>query len=162
MLYLGSYGLEVSFDNLAKYDNWHFVTLEPPPIENRNYTLLDRESWRYEDVVASSDAVIGKLGYGLLSTCMAARIPLLYPGRVDFVEHIALDQAAQEWGGGISVSDEAFYELELKAGLEKATQKQPKIVASDGAQAAARIIETLATVSRGASSISPSPSSICK
>lgn len=151
VLYLGSYGLEVSFDNLAQYDDWHFVTFEPPPLEHPNYTLLERKSWRYEDVVASSDAVIGKLGYGLLSTCMAAGIPLLYPGRTHFVEHTALDEAAQTWGGGISISDENFYGLNLGTGLEKATQEKPKIAPANGAQAAARIIETLATGSWKAS-----------
>jgi L-arabinokinase len=145
VLYLGSYGLEVSFDNLAQYDNWHFVTFEPPPLENPHYTLLERESWRYEDVVASSDAVIGKLGYGLLSTCMAAGVPLLYPGRTNFVEHTALNEAAQAWGGGISIADEDFYRLNLRAGLEKAIQEKPKTVPSDGAQATAGIIATLAT-----------------
>jgi hypothetical protein len=35
----------------------------------------------------------------------------------------------------------------VETGLEKATQEKPKIVPSGGAQAAARIIETLATES---------------
>jgi L-arabinokinase len=144
MLYLGSYGLDVSLDNLAQYKDWHFAIFEPLPLQHPNYTLLERESWRYEDVVASSDAVIGKLGYGLLSTCMAAGVPVLYPGRTNFVEHTALDEAAQAWGGGISMADEDFYGLNLEAGLEKATQAKPTTVPSGGAQAAAGIIATLA------------------
>ena len=157
MLYLGSYGLEVSFDNLAQYDDWHFITFEPQPFQPPNYTLLERELWRYEDVVASSDAVIGKLGYGLLSTCMAAGVPLLYPGRTNFVEHTALDEAAQAWGGGISISDGDFYALKLGAGLETATQEKPKTVSSDGAQADAQIIETLAIASCASPQVSPNP-----
>ncbi|MBW2646710.1 MAG: hypothetical protein JRE23_11110 [Deltaproteobacteria bacterium] len=143
ILYLGSYGLEVSVDSLAQYRDWHFVTFEPPAFEYPNYTVLDRESWRYEDVMASSDAVIAKLGYGLLSTCMAAGVPVLYPGRKDFVEHAALDRAAKEWGGGISVPDEEFYALNLGAGLAKAIKEKPKTIPSDGAETAARIIKTL-------------------
>jgi hypothetical protein len=149
ILYLGSYGLEVSVDSLAQYRDWHFVTFEPQAFEYPNYTVLDRKSWRYEDVIASSDAVIAKLGYGLLSTCMAAGVPVLYPGRKDFVEHAALDRATKEWGGGISVSDDEFYALNLKAGLTKALKEKPKTIPSDGAETAARIIETLTAESNG-------------
>lgn len=141
MVYLGSYGLNVSLNRLAHYEDWHFVTLEPVEIECPNLTLLDRDSWRYEDVIASSDAVIGKLGYGLLSTCMATGVPVLYPGRNDFVEHAALDGAARKWRGGIPVPDEEFYALNLRTGLKKAVRKKPESVPSGGAQAAARIIQ---------------------
>ncbi|MFH1674228.1 MAG: hypothetical protein ABIF87_12485 [Pseudomonadota bacterium] len=143
ILYLGSYGLEVSVDSLAQYRDWHFVTFEPPAFEYPNYTVLDREAWSYEDVIASSDAVIAKLGYGILSTCMAAGIPVLYPGRKNFVEHAALDRAAKEWGGGISIPNEEFYALNLGEGLAEAIKEKPKTMPSNGAETASRIIETL-------------------
>jgi hypothetical protein len=60
-----------------------------------------------------------------------------------FVEHAALDRAAKEWGGGISVPDEEFYGLNLKEGLAKASREKSKSVPADGAKAAARIIESL-------------------
>jgi L-arabinokinase len=40
----------------------------------------------FQDLVAASDLVIGKLGYGTLAACVASKARLLYPRRVGFRE----------------------------------------------------------------------------
>lgn len=41
---------------------------------------------RFVDLLRASDVAIAKLGYGIVSECIAARTPLLYPPRFDFSE----------------------------------------------------------------------------
>ena len=50
------------------------------PVRLRSGTL------GYQDLVKASDVVIGKLGYGTLSACVAAKTKLLYPPRTGFRE----------------------------------------------------------------------------
>jgi L-arabinokinase len=50
--------------------------------------VLNQEwSSRFVDVVSASDVVVSKLGYGIASECAAAGVPLLYPPRLNYVEH---------------------------------------------------------------------------
>jgi len=49
--------------------------------------------WRssqFPDILAISDLVISKLGYGIVSECIAAQKPLIYIPRVDFAEYEVL------------------------------------------------------------------------
>jgi L-arabinokinase len=41
---------------------------------------------RFADVLAACDAVLGKLGYGLVADCVASGVGLLYPPRETFRE----------------------------------------------------------------------------
>ncbi|MFH1076298.1 MAG: hypothetical protein V1753_05570 [Pseudomonadota bacterium] len=143
MLYFGSQGLSLSIEPLSQYQDWYFVTLEPLQGACDNCKLLDRNSWRYEDIIASSDAVVGKLGYGLLSSCMAAGMPIIYPPRSDFVEHEMLDNAARKWGGGIPLSSSEFFDLNIRQPLEQALTLKPKPIAHDGANVVAQFLMAL-------------------
>ncbi|MEQ1910304.1 MAG: hypothetical protein ABMA15_15870 [Vicinamibacterales bacterium] len=47
---------------------------------------LRRAELSYTDLLASADVVVSKLGYGIVSECIASRVPLLYTFRGRFVE----------------------------------------------------------------------------
>lgn len=42
---------------------------------------------RFLDVLAASDAIVSKLGYGIVADCLAAHTPLIFPPRLDWAEH---------------------------------------------------------------------------
>ncbi len=56
-----------------------------PPAANILPVLL-RPEIDFADLVAISDVVVSKLGYGILADCIAARTPLLWPARAGFRE----------------------------------------------------------------------------
>lgn len=71
------HGLDVPFERIA--DEQRLTVLSPaaslpPPLE-------------YPDLVAASDVVISKPGYGIVSECVASGTPLLYTSRGHFVEY---------------------------------------------------------------------------
>ena len=73
----GAYGADIPVDELSR---------------SRRFTLLAprREpptGLRYEDLVAASDVVISKPGYGIVSECVANGAALLYTSRGRFAEY---------------------------------------------------------------------------
>ena len=49
--------------------------------------LDERWQSRFLDVLAASDAIVSKLGYGIAADCLAAHKPLIFPPRLDWAEH---------------------------------------------------------------------------
>lgn len=63
---------------------------ESPP---SNLRLYRNGEVYHPDLVHACDVVLGKLGYGLVSECLAARRPLVYVPRTGFAEHdVFLDE----------------------------------------------------------------------
>jgi hypothetical protein len=85
LVYVGSFGLEgVDWHRLARYPDWEFMGLYPLEGAPANYRYLKKDlSFRYSDLNASCDLVIGKLGYGLVAECLAsARPSFSWAGRI--------------------------------------------------------------------------------
>jgi L-arabinokinase len=61
-----------------------------PALRHLTWDELDARELRYEDLVAASDVVISKPGYGIVSECIANETPLLYTSRGHFIEHDVL------------------------------------------------------------------------
>ena len=57
----------------------------------------DQES---QDFLAASDVVIGKVGYGTVSECIAYEKPLIYTTRKNYIEDIVLAKGIDEFGRG--------------------------------------------------------------
>ena len=96
----------------------------------------------YEDLIASADAMITKIGYGVTSQGLVNGTPLIYLPRQDFAEFPVLEQAIREWGHGYRLSREDYRALNWGRALEEiAKRKRPEPVASDGARICAREIE---------------------
>ncbi len=147
--YIGRYGQHnLGWDRLAKLKakGVHFVGFHPPPagvgpIENLH--VIPADSWTGADLSASADAIVAKAGYGTASEAMVAGTPLIYPPRVGFAEHRALDRALRSWGGGLPASARAFAEFRLEPLLDRAFALKPGTppFPADGA---ARVAERLA------------------
>jgi L-arabinokinase len=103
------------------------------------------DGFRYEDLVAQADAVITKPGYGIVSDCLANRVPVLYTSRGEFAEYACLVAGLQRFGVSRFIEN-----ADLLAGAWREALAgllgQPRIwedLPADGAHVAAEILEGL-------------------
>jgi L-arabinokinase len=73
----------------------------------------------YEDLVAASDAVVTKLGYGIVSEAIANKTPLLYADVSAFREQPVFKRQISDWIPALPVSKESIFE----GGWEKTAEK---------------------------------------
>ena len=125
LLYLGGWGLDIHWPALEQWTDWVFLLDRPLPNLVANVRAFDARRWRYADVAASVDAVISKAGYGTLTECIANSVPLIYLPRYGFREHEALVVGMNRWGGGVEISEAAFFAGEWGTALRVALAVQP-------------------------------------
>ncbi len=120
LIYVGSFGLEgVDWQRLADYPDWEFMGLYPLAGAPANYRFLKKDlSFRYADLNASCDLVIGKLGYGLVAECLASAKPVLFLGRRDFSEFELLKGLVEGRGMGREIPLERFKKADFGAELQ--------------------------------------------
>lgn len=125
--YVGRYGqADLGWRRLGRMDGVHFVGFPPHPSPDvPNLHVVDPTRWTGADLAASADAMLVKAGYGTACEAMAAGTPMIYPPRVGFAEHRALDRALKQWGGGLPASSRAFAELRVEALLRRAFELRP-------------------------------------
>ncbi len=80
LLSFGAYGVDLPIEAVSRSNRLTVLSAvrEPPP------------GFRYPDLVAASDVVISKPGYGIISECIANRAALLYTSRGHFAEYDVL------------------------------------------------------------------------
>jgi hypothetical protein len=142
LVYLGNWGFPIPFERLEVFSDWQFLSLSPPPVPVRNWSVVGRDWMRHSDLVASVDLVITKPGYGIVGECLHAGTPLLYCSRPNFAEYAALDSVLRQWPGGRFLEEKAFLEVAWKAILEgiPAPGTVPGLSAPGGENAAATIL----------------------
>jgi hypothetical protein len=145
LIYVGELGMEnIRWGDLAKFRGWDFVGIYPLPGASANYHLMDKKSFPYEDLVASAEVMVTKIGYGVVSQGLVNGTPLIYLPREDFAEFPVLEKAVQEWEHGYRLSKEDYYALKWERALEKVSKRgRPKPVPSEGGRICAREIENL-------------------
>ena len=71
----------------------HFVGYYAAPAGNpANLHVVPSPDWPGGDLIASSDAVVAKAGYGTVCEAMASGTPMIYPPRTGFAEFRSLDR----------------------------------------------------------------------
>lgn len=97
---------------------------------------------RFVDVLAACDAVVSKLGYGLVSECCTARTAILYPPRYDFAEYPLLVEGLAGRVPSRGLSEAEWLAGDLAGPLE-ALLAQPQVFAEerrDGPELGARAL----------------------
>jgi hypothetical protein len=119
LIYIGSFGLDgVAWNKLAQFKNCEFLGLYPLKEASANYHHIQKDlSYRYADLTASVDLVIGKLGYGLVAECLSLAKPILFLGRNGFSEYTMLRQLLLNRRMGLEISLERFRALEIAEAL---------------------------------------------
>jgi hypothetical protein len=145
LIYTGIFGMDsVGWDRLERFGNWEFLGLYPLPGSPDNYHITAKKEFPYQDIIASVDCVISKLGYGVYAECVLNGTALIYLPRESFAEYPVLEKGIVSWGGGYKLSQDEYYGLKWDDSLDAVTLRtslQP--VHSDGAMECAREIENM-------------------
>ncbi len=97
--------------------------------------------WRYEDLVAASDVVLTKPGYGIIAECAANGTAILYTSRGHFVEYEVLVQEMPSYVRSQFIPQEAFFAGDWRPYLDELlAQDRPEPPDVSGAEAAADLI----------------------
>lgn len=107
--------------------------------------IFDRKKVSHPDLVMAADLVIGKLGYGLCSEIIAARRPILYTSRDDFVEYRVLHKEIRKYVACKEAPANEFFHQRLDASVEALMNRDASEGRLDinGAEVAARYINEM-------------------
>ncbi|MCC6175994.1 MAG: hypothetical protein IT305_11875 [Chloroflexi bacterium] len=111
-----------------------------------NVFVLPPLGEEYVDVLAASDAVITKPGFGIVADCLANRVPVLYVSREGFREEPLLVRALETEGRAVPLARAALDCLDLGPALARLAEcEQPWTTRPlDGApQIARRILDSV-------------------
>jgi L-arabinokinase len=89
-------------------------------------------SFRYADLTASADLVLGKLGYGLVAECLSLGKPILFLGRNGFSEFAMLKDVLEKRGMGREIPLQRFLAMDLAAELEALTSRTCEALPATG------------------------------
>ncbi len=162
LLSFGGYGLpNLSFADIDCLDDWTIVTTDHVPdavlqTDRRRIVRVDERAFeegycRYIDLVAASDVVVTKPGYGIIADAIAAGTAMLYTSRGAFREYDVLVAALPRYlrSGFISREDLRSGRwrsaLETVVGLPAPPERPP----TDGAARASAAVLDLARGSTG-------------
>lgn len=96
----------------------------------------------FADAINFADIIVGKPGYGLISTCVGFKKPLLYPKRYGFREDEIIVKEMQNYIPAVEISHEDFFTGNWKDYLDRLHQlpAPEKTINLNGAHEAAEII----------------------
>jgi UDP-N-acetylglucosamine:LPS N-acetylglucosamine transferase len=102
-------------------------------------------------LIAASDAIVAKAGYGTICEAMARGTPMIYPPRTGFAEYRSLDRALRAWGGGVPIGSRDFGALKLEQALNRALSIEPgpPPFPADGARRVAEHLTRMCQPARG-------------
>ena len=128
LMYFGHPGIAgIDLGKLPSFTDWEFLGISPIDGAPSNYHPVPKNDFSYQDIAASADLMICKIGYGAVAEAMIHGTPMLYLPRDDFAEYPVLDAAVRSWGGGYRLSRETFIALDWKQTLEAVIAKsRPK------------------------------------
>ncbi len=93
----------IAWNGLAALRDYRFVVTPPaPPLALDHVHVIDNARLRseglcYADLVAASDVVVSKPGYGIVSECIANETRLLYTSRGRFAEYPVLVEGLRQY-----------------------------------------------------------------
>lgn len=134
---------DFSLDNLSLPKDW--ICLVTPSISGEND--ITHENIRtiphhayIPDYVACVNAVIGKIGYGAVSECIAHQTPLIYVRRKNFAEESSLIELLKQHKAGFEISLQTFLSGNWHSFLRQANLLEPSKAQIDGAIVASKMI----------------------
>lgn len=116
---------EHALDEVEKLGAYEFLTVYPLVWDRRNIHGVRRDQIPFADVLASSDAVISKPGFGLLSECVVNAKPLAYVERTDFIEYPILEDAARRFLSSVHLPARKLYAGDLAGALADLWEQPP-------------------------------------
>lgn len=100
---------KIRTDYLESFEDITFLTFDERLKGLPNVRFLHPQTIYHPDIIQASDLAITKMGYGIVTECIAHRTPIAFPPRRDFREHGILVREAAQWIPIIPISEERFY-----------------------------------------------------
>lgn len=141
----GGIPLRLPLERWPQQRHLHWVVPADWNIQRADVHAFETLGLPFIDVLASADAVLGKLGYGLVAECACNGVPLLYVPRPDWPEEPYLAAWLHAHGRCAPIARAALSEGDLHASLEMVwAQAAPLPPQPTGAsQAAAWLMQRL-------------------
>lgn len=149
----GGYGIEgLAIDRLDCLETWTVAVTgtKSPGVLPRGVMFIDERriyaaGLRYEDLVAASDVVATKPGYGIISECVANGTALLYTSRGRFAEYDVLVREMPRWLRCRFIELDDLLAGRWRGALDalRAAPPPPERARTDGAQIVAGMIGAL-------------------
>lgn len=149
LLSFGGMGMSRLTDEIpARYPDFIFLTFDPNWAGSSNVVVLDSKRFYHPDAMQACDIALAKLGYGMVSECIAHQTPIAYPPRDHFPEHEILEREIQRYVPVMPISFAAFLEgdwdfLQAFYRVALADKKKPTIPPNlplDGGAVAAALL----------------------
>jgi L-arabinokinase len=144
------YGADgIDFSHLDTARDWDIILTGnadvPPPSAGTRVVCepaLYAAGLRYEDLVAASDVVVTKPGYGIISECIANQTALVYTSRGRFVEYDVLVGEMPRYLQCAYLDQESLFAGRWRAALEASVDAPapPERPATNGAEVIAGLI----------------------
>jgi hypothetical protein len=143
LIYTGNFGFDsADWGRLESFIDWEFLGVYPLPGNPRNFHLASKKDFKYQDLSASVDCVISKIGYGTFSESIIHGVPIIYVPRGDFSEFPVLEARLKEWGHAYRLEQDDFYRLNWGEQLAAVIDtKRPEPYPINGAKLCAEGIE---------------------
>ncbi len=142
----GGCGLaEIESMKLEEMDDFQFIFLAQEKARKKNIFFFTNDDTNHEDLVALSDAVITKPGYGMCAEAILNRTPMIYTSRGKFAEYEPLVNEMQKYIPARFIGNEELFGGGLRPYLENVPKFTDEHLTDPGAGAmeAARIIAGL-------------------
>jgi L-arabinokinase len=124
---------EETLSRVERIQDCEFITVLPLEWHRQNIHPISREQMTFSDVIASSDAVISKPGFGILSDCIVNRKPLIYADRSDFREYPVLEASIRKYMKHTHIPAEKLYSGDLRESLDAIwTRPEPELELKSG------------------------------
>lgn len=127
---------EAALREVESLRDFEFFTVKPLDWPGRrNIHSVDRREMQFSDVLASTDIVVSKPGFGVLSECVVNAKPLVYAERADFIEYSLLEQGLKRVLRNVHIPASELYAGHLGPSLAavEAAPAPPETLASGGA-----------------------------
>jgi hypothetical protein len=105
----GMGGRSLAPDGLLSMEDILFLTFDPTLVRFPNVRFLDPQTTYHPDAIQACDIAMTKLGYGIVTECIAHQTPILYPPREKFPEYQVLEAEAGRYIPLIQLSNHAFF-----------------------------------------------------
>ena len=113
----GGIPLRLPLERWTRRADIHWIVPADWNVQRGDVHAFEALGWSFTDVLTSADAVLGKLGYGLVAECACNGVPLLYVPRPDWPEEPFLAAWLCAHGRCAPVARAALTEGDLDAPL---------------------------------------------
>ena len=112
-------------------------------LEQNVYAIAHDSEFNHQDFIHSADLVICKSGYSTIAECCQSRAAIVCVRRKTFPESTHLETFVLNNLGGVTISHSQFLSGKWLEGLDFLLSRKREIVATNGAQQAARFIANM-------------------